>query len=251
MVRTVADAAAMLTPLAGPDPRDPMSQASAPYAGTDYSSFLQADALQGARIGVERSYFGQDRHRDDLMEQAIVDMAAEGATIIDPASLDNRGEYDAPAYQLMLYEFKADLQKYFSTVSPELGMRTLEDLIAFNEANADREMPYFGQEILIAANEMGPLTDMRYLELKETARRLSQEEGIDRLMGGAPTGRNRGADHSSGMEDGPDQRRSVESGFLQPRSDLGISQHHGADGLGCTGSRSGCSSSAARGARAG
>ena len=182
MVRTVADAAAMLTPLAGPDPRDPMSQASAPYAGTDYSSFLQADALQGARIGVERSYFGQARHRDDLMEQAIVDMAAEGATIIDPTSLDNRGEYDAPAYQLMLYEFKADLQKYFSTVSPELGMRTLEDLIAFNEANADREMPYFGQEILIAANEMGPLTDMRYLELKETARRLSQEEGIDRLM---------------------------------------------------------------------
>ena len=182
MVRTVADAAAMLTALAGPDPRDPMSQASAPFAGTDYTSFLHSDALQGARIGVERSYFGQDRHRDDLMEQAILDMAAAGASIVDPATLDNRSQYNAPAYQLMLYEFKADLRAYFSTVSPELGMRTLEDLIAFNEANADREMPYFGQEILIAANEMGPLTDPEYLGFKETARRLSQEEGIDRLM---------------------------------------------------------------------
>jgi len=182
MVRSVSDAAAMLTALAGPDPRDPMSQASAPYAGTDYSSLLQADALQGARIGVERSYFGQDRHRDDLMEQAIVDMAAAGATIIDPASLDNRGQYNAPAYQLMLYEFKANLEAYFSAVSPDLGMRTLEDLITFNEANADREMPYFGQEIVIAANEKGPLTDTAYLDFKETARRLSQEEGIDRLM---------------------------------------------------------------------
>ena len=182
MVRSVADAAAMLTALAGPDPRDPMSQASASFAGTDYTSFLDAGALQGARIGVERSYFGQDRHRDDLMEQAIVDMAAAGASIVDPASLDNRRQYNAPAYQLMLYEFKADLRAYFSTVSPELGMRSLEDLIAFNEANADREMPYFGQEILIAANEMGPLTDPEYLGFKEAARRLSQEEGIDRLM---------------------------------------------------------------------
>ena len=83
---------------------------------------------------------------------------------------------------MMLYEFKADLRAYFSTVSPELGMRTREELIAFNEANADREMPYFGQEILIAANEMGALTDPEYLGFKETARRLSQEEDIDRLM---------------------------------------------------------------------
>ena len=182
MVRTVADAATMLTALAGPDPRDAMSQASARFASTDYTSFLDAGALQGARIGVERSYFGQDRHRDDLMEQAIVDMAAAGASIVDPATLDNRRQYNAPAYQLMLYEFKADLRAYFSTVSPQLGLRSLEDLIAFNEANADREMPYFGQEILIAANEMGPLTDPEYLDFKETARRLSQEEGIDRLM---------------------------------------------------------------------
>jgi amidase len=182
MVRTVADAATMLTALVGPDPRDAMSQASARFAGTDYTSFLDAGALQGARIGVERSYFGQDRHRDDLMEQAIVDMAAAGASIVDPATLDNRRQYNAPAYQLMLYEFKAGLRAYLSTVSPQLGMRSLEDVIAFNEANADREMPYFGQEILIAANEMGPLTDPEYLDFKETARRLSQEEGIDRLM---------------------------------------------------------------------
>ncbi len=182
IVRAVADAAAMLTALVGPDPRDAMSAASARFAGTDYAAFLDADGLRGARIGIERSYFGQDRHRDDLMERAIVDMAAAGATIVEGTTLDNRGQYNAPAFQMMLYEFKADLKEYFSTVSPDLGLRTLEDLIAFNEANADREMPYFGQELLIAANEMGPLSDPAYAEVKETARRLSQEEGIDRLM---------------------------------------------------------------------
>ena len=182
MVRTVADAAAMLTALVGPDPRDAMSAASAPFADNDYTGFLDANGLQGARIGVERSYFGQDRHRDDLMEQAIVDMAAAGATIVDPATLDNRRQYNAPAYQLMLFEFKEGLPAYFSTVSPDLGMRTLRDLIAFNEANADREMPYFGQEIIIAADAMGSILSPEYLEFKETARRLSQEEGIDRLM---------------------------------------------------------------------
>jgi amidase len=158
MTRTVADAAAMLTALAGADPRDPMSAPAAQYTDTDYRDFLDASALRGARIGVERSYFGADPHRDDLMEQAIVDMANAGATIIDNADLVNRSRIGAPSYQVLLYEFKTDLELYFQSVAPELNMRTLDDLIAFNEANADREMPWFGQEIVIEAAAKGDLS---------------------------------------------------------------------------------------------
>lgn len=182
MTRSVADAAAMLTALAGPDPRDPMSAPAAEHADTDYTSFLDAAGLRGARIGIERSYFGADPHRDALMEQAIVDMAAAGAVIVDDTVLVNRQRIGAPSYQVLLYEFKADLELYFQSVSPDLGTRTLGDLIAFNEANADREMPWFGQEIVIEANEKGPLTSREYLEAKETARYYSQDEGIDALM---------------------------------------------------------------------
>jgi amidase len=182
MTRTVADAAAMLTALAGPDPRDPMSAPAAQYAGTDYTTFLDANALQGARIGIERSYFGADPNRDGLMEAAIVAMANAGATIIDNANLVNRRLISEPSYQVLLYEFKADLEIYFQSVAPELGMRTLDDLIAFNESNLGREMPWFGQEIVIEANEKGDLSSREYLEAKETARRYSQEEGIDALM---------------------------------------------------------------------
>jgi len=182
MTRTVADGAAILTALVGADPRDPMSEPAARRAGTDYTSFLDMAGLRGARIGVERSYFGADPHRDDLMEAAIVAMADAGATIVDDAKLVNRRRISAPSYQVLLYEFKADLTAYFSNVAPELGMRTLDDLIAFNEANADREMPYFGQEIVIEANEKGDLSSPEYLEAKEAARRLSRDEGIDTLM---------------------------------------------------------------------
>ncbi len=182
MTRTVADAAAILTALAGPDPRDPMTAPAADQAGIDYTEFLDAEGLRGARIGVERSYFGADPHRDVLMEQAILDMAAAGAVIVDNANLVNRRRIGAPSYQVLLYEFKADIAKYLETVEPELGMRTLSDLIAFNEANADREMRWFGQEIFLAANEKGDLSSPEYLEALETARRYARDEGIDALM---------------------------------------------------------------------
>ena len=94
----------------------------------------------------------------------------------------NRRLISEPSYQVLLYEFKADLEIYFQSVAPELGMRTLDDLIAFNESNLGREMPWFGQEIVIEANEKGDLSSREYLEAKETARRYSQDEGIDALM---------------------------------------------------------------------
>jgi amidase len=182
MTRTVREAAALLGVLAGPDPRDPETAASAPFAGTDYGSFLDAGGLRGARIGVERSYFGTEPAVDDLMEAAIRVMAAAGATIVDPASLRTRQAIGAPSYRVLLYEFKADLEAYLEGAGRPNGMATLADLIAFNEANAEREMPYFGQEIFEEAVGLGGLDAPDYLEALQTARRLSRDEGIDALM---------------------------------------------------------------------
>jgi amidase len=182
MTRTVANGAAIVGTLVVLDPRDDATRASDGRSHTDYMQFLDAGGLQGARIGVERSYFGVDARVDALMEDAIQAMAEAGATIVDPALLVNRRRIGSPSYQVLLYEFKADLNAYLAGVAPEVAVHSLEELIAFNEANADREMPFFGQEILEAAQEKGPLTEPEYLEALETAQRLSRDEGIDALM---------------------------------------------------------------------
>ena len=182
MTRTVADAALLLTVLAGADPRDPMSAPAARFAGTDYTSFLAADGLRGARIGVERSFFGADPTVDALMEEAIGIMASAGATIVDEALLTTRTRIALPAGRVLRYEFKAGIAAYLEAAGRPNGMATLADLIAFNAANADREMPYFGQEIFEECVELGGLDSAEYLEAKETARRLSRDEGIDALM---------------------------------------------------------------------
>ena len=151
MTRSITDAAAMLTALVGPDPRDPMSTPSADFVGTDYTSFLDEDGLRGARIGVERSYFGAQPGVDQLMEDAILSMAAAGATIVDPANISTRVSMGAPSFQVLLYELKADLAAYLEMSGRPNGMATLADIIAFNEVDSDREMPYFGQETFLEA----------------------------------------------------------------------------------------------------
>ena len=182
MTRSITDAAAMLTALVGPDPRDPMSTPSADFVGTDYTSFLDEDGLRGARIGVERSYFGAQPGVDKLKEDAILSMAAAGATSEDTANISTRVSMGAPSFQVLLYELKADLAAYLEMSGRPNGMATLADIIAFNEADSDREMPYFGQETFLEAEGKGPLTSSEYLESKELARRLSRDEGIDALM---------------------------------------------------------------------
>lgn len=182
MTRTVADAAAVLTAIAGPDPRDPMSAPAEDFSGTDYTTFLDADGLRGARIGVERSYFGAEPAVDDLMDAAIDAMRAAGATIVDPALHPTRDRIGGPSFLVLLYELQTDLRAYLQEAGIPNGMGSLADIIAFNRANADREMPYFAQEIFEQADAFGGLDSPQYLEAKETARRLSQEEGIDALM---------------------------------------------------------------------
>ena len=182
MARTVADAAALLTVLAGPDPRDPVTTRHT-GSPTDYTTFLDAAGLKGARIGVARKhFFGNDPRTDKLMEEAVAAMKSAGAVIIDPADLATTGKYDDSEFEVLLYEFKADLNAYLADLGPASPVRTLADIIAFNEKNADRELRYFGQEIMLMAQKKGPLTTPAYRKALAGNRRLAGTLGIDALV---------------------------------------------------------------------
>jgi amidase len=181
MTRTVADAAALLTALAGVDPRDEATAAARDHL-VDYTQALDPGALKGARIGVAREMAGFHPAVDALFEDALAEMKRQGAEIVDPADVPHRTELYDPEYQVLLYEFKADLNAYLASLGPDAPVTTLEEAIAFNEAHRDREMPYFGQEIFLEAQEKGPLTTPEYLEALATCRRLSRVEGLDAIL---------------------------------------------------------------------
>ena len=182
--RTVADAAALLGPLTGADPRDPATEASAGNAHADYTRFLDPDGLRGARIGVPRqSYFGYSEEADAIAEAAIAAMRQLGAEVIDPADIPTAEALteEPGEFEVLLYEFKADLNAYLAERGDPQAA-SLADLIRFNREHAAEEMPYFGQEIFLMAQEKGPLTDQLYLDTLAKNRRLSREEGIDAVM---------------------------------------------------------------------
>jgi amidase len=182
MGRTVADAAALLGVLAGVDPRDRVTAAAAGRPA-DYTRFLDPNGLRGARIGVARKrFFGYDARTDRVAEDAIRAMRDAGATIIDPADIPHAGEYDEGEFEVLLYEFKADLNEYLASRGATSQVRTLADVMAFNERNRDREMPYFGQEIMEMAQKKGPLTEVKYRTALARNRRLAGPEGIDAVM---------------------------------------------------------------------
>ena len=181
MCRTVRDAAALLGACTGVDPRDPATAASEGRAHTDYTQFLDAAGLQGARIGVVRSFPGFDPRVLELFDEAVEAMRAEGAVIIDPANMDAAAWNDPLSLVLLEYEFKADLNAYLEGLGPDAPVKSLAEVIEFNERNADREMPHFGQERLIASQARGPLTDPEYLNAVATIQRANREDGIDRL----------------------------------------------------------------------
>jgi amidase len=180
MCRTVADAAILLGVMAGPDPRDPVTATARGLA--DYTRALDPGGLRGARIGVARTkLFGYSPATDRVIETALAVLRAGGAELIDPADIPHVGEYDNSEFTVLLYEFKADLEAYLATLGPR-APRTLAALIAFNESQREREMPFFGQEIFVAAQEKGPLTDTAYLDALAQNHRLSRAEGIDAVM---------------------------------------------------------------------
>jgi len=183
LCRTVADAAALLSALAGADPRDPATAPAAAHAEKDYTKRLDRAGLRGARIGVARAkFFGYSDVTDRLAEAALGVLRREGAVLVDPADIPNAGSYDDAELQVLLYELKADLNAYLAALGPTAPVRTLADVIAFNERERAREMPFFGQELFVQAEAKGPLTSPAYRKARATCRRLARTSGLDAVL---------------------------------------------------------------------
>jgi amidase len=183
--RTVTDAATVLGALTGADPRDPATADSVGRSHRDYTQFLDPNGLRGARIGVPREvYWGYSEKADALAEAALRAMRDAGAVIVDPANIPSARGGFLPGGELtvLLYEFKADLNAYLAERGDRL-IRSLADLIAFNLAHREEEMPFFQQEIFLLAQAVDLVRDRpAYLAALEENHRLSRQEGIDAVM---------------------------------------------------------------------
>jgi len=179
--RTVADAAALLSALAGLDPEDAATQAPSRKASADYTKFLDRGGLRGARVGVVRKLFDFNEKLGPVMKAALDAMKSEGAILVDPVVVDSLGQFDGSENIVLQYEFKADLNKYLAQF-PNAPVHSLKEIIAFNDRNYDKELLYFGQDIMVKCEARGPLTDEVYLDALAKDHRLTRQEGIDAVM---------------------------------------------------------------------
>jgi amidase len=182
MGRTVSDVAAMLSVIAGEDPRDPATAASKGHVEADYTKFLNAAALKGARIGVARNLAGFHPAVDAAFDAAIAALTAAGAIIVDPVNVPNLGKYDEAEMNVLLYEFKDGLNKYLAGRGTTAVPKTLADLIAYNKREAAKEMPWFGQELFERAEAKGPLTDAAYKAARAACIKLVRTEALDAVF---------------------------------------------------------------------
>ncbi len=181
MARTVADAAAILSALVGVDPKDAITTSADVRSHADYARFCADADLTGLRLGIARNYTGFHEKADLLLAEAMLALSDLGAQIVDPAEIPNKGEYDDAEYEVLLYEFKDGLNRYLQS-RPQLEVGSLEDLIEFNLAHAEAEMPFFQQEIFEQAQAKGDLQEASYLEALALSKRLSGAEGIDAAL---------------------------------------------------------------------
>ena len=182
MARTVSDAAILLGAMTGIDPRDEATNESRGKSVADYTQFLDKDGLRGIRLGIARKHFGFNERVDKLMNDLLAEMKKLGAVLVDPADIPTTGKFDDSEFEVLLYEFKADLNKYLAGLGPTAPVRSLKDVIAFNEKNSAREMPYFGQDIMTKAEAKGPLTSKPYLAALRKNHLLTRAQGIDAVM---------------------------------------------------------------------
>jgi amidase len=181
--RTVADAAAVLGALVGVDPRDPATAASAGNFHTDYTQFLDPNALKGVRLGVARATFtGVNDKTDASFEAALEILKSAGATLVDPADLPSAAQLFAGADEtnVLFYDFPFDIKAYLAT-RVGLSVHNLADLIAFNNAHADQEMPFFGQEIFLICENSG-ITAAQYAQSLINAHLAARDNGIDAVL---------------------------------------------------------------------
>jgi amidase len=182
MARNVTDAVILLGVLAGADPRDPITQEGRGRLREDYTHYLDPDGMRGARIGVARKFFGFNERVDQLMDQSIEVMKQLGAEIVDPADVVTADRLEDTEFEVLLYEFKAGLNTYLAGLGPDAPLRSLKEVIEFNERHRDEVMPHFGQDILLKAEERGPLSDEAYINALRQNHRLAREEGIDATL---------------------------------------------------------------------
>ncbi len=178
MTRSVADAALVLAAIAGADPRDAATK-NAPVPA-EYAGALDANGLRGARLGVVRNAF-RVKHGAvaALFEAQLAVLRAAGAELVDPVELPSLAKIGGSELEVLLTEFKAGVDAYLAEFGNGAKVKTLADVIAFNETNAKREMPIFGQEFFVQAQAKGDLTSAAYLEALATSRRYARDEGLD------------------------------------------------------------------------
>ena len=182
MARTVADAAVLLTAMAGADKRD-AATLDAKNKRQDYTKFLDVNGLKGARIGVVRGNFGGTNDlASAVVEEALKVLKARGAILVDPVELAKTSKYELTEYEVLLYELKADMAAYLAEFAPGSNIKTLKDIIDFNEKNRSREMPFFGQEHFLLAEAKGGLDSKEYLDALANNHLYSRAEGIDKVM---------------------------------------------------------------------
>jgi amidase len=182
MARTVADAAALLGPLTGVDDNDDITSESTGKFFADYTKFLDVEGLKGKRIGVLRDAFGINEKVDSIIEKSISLLKAKGAVIIDSIKIDNSNKFGSASFALLQFEFKDGLNKYLAGLGSESPIKSLEELINFNEENREECMPYFEQEILILSEKRESLASEEYKKVLEKVIRLSRQEGLDATL---------------------------------------------------------------------
>jgi amidase len=182
MARTVRDVAILLSAMTGVDAQDPASAASQGKAAADYTRFLDPRGLRGARLGIARKFFASNVSMDGFLNGCVDALKKAGAEVIDPTDLATYGQMEGPEQEVLLYEFKDGINRYLTRLPSGSPARTLQDLIAFNQKNRDREMPFFAQELFLQAEAKGPLSDAAYLKARSDSVRLSRQDGIDALV---------------------------------------------------------------------
>jgi amidase len=182
MARTVADAAILLGAMTGVDGQDAATRGSRKRGASNYTKFLDREGLKGARIGVARNMAGTNSRVVKIFEHCIEILKHLGAVVVDPADVPNFDKFEKSEMEVLYYEFKADLNKYLRSMDGTVHVRSLEDVIEFNEGNSHRVMPYFGQENMITAQEKKSLRDKKYRDALAKNLRLTRKEGIDAVM---------------------------------------------------------------------
>ena len=182
MTRTVRDAAILLSALAGVDEKDSATKAIPAGQSFDFAVALKPGALKGARLGVLHGPFGMHPRMETVLAAQVTALKAAGAVIVDLGDFPNLGQVYEPELEVLLYELKDGLNAYLATLGPGAPVKTLTDVIAFNETHRAKEMPFFGQELFVRAEAKGPLSDPAYITARALCLKLMRTEGIDALL---------------------------------------------------------------------